>query len=276
VPEPVIDVVEPFFRVLVELGYDRSIAPWKPMPAQLIPTLDPAKVTADLVNAIGEGINNALALVGAPPLLSISKPVTSATLKPTDAQTPTEPAKADASPQMTPTERCQAKTGTETTRADVFSQVTPTEAVSKTGQATSTKSVTKADQATSTKSVTKADQAALTQTPTQTNAAIAAAAGASELSTKATPKPSASPSESGPAKPAFQSATPQPLVRGSLGVGQQLPNSPHRRGKGGRPTTQTGAGAATGGRSWAASSSASSSSIGNSSRGSANGDAGKS
>ena len=59
VPEPVIDVVEPFFRVLVELGYDRSIPPWEPTPARLIPPLDPAKVTTDLVNAIGEGINNA-------------------------------------------------------------------------------------------------------------------------------------------------------------------------------------------------------------------------
>ena len=59
VPEPLIDVVEPFFRVLVELGYDRSIPPWEPTPARLIPTLDPVKVAADLVNAIGEGINNA-------------------------------------------------------------------------------------------------------------------------------------------------------------------------------------------------------------------------
>jgi hypothetical protein len=28
VPESLIDVVEPFFRVIVELGYDRSIPPW--------------------------------------------------------------------------------------------------------------------------------------------------------------------------------------------------------------------------------------------------------
>ena len=71
VPEPVIDVVEPFFRVLVELGYDRSIPPWQPTPARLIPPLDPGKVAGDLVNAIGEGFNNALALFGLPPLLSI-------------------------------------------------------------------------------------------------------------------------------------------------------------------------------------------------------------
>src|SRR6201999_120771 len=70
VPESVIDVVEPLFRVLVELGYDRSIPPWQPTPARLIPPLDPAKVKGDLVDAIGEGITNAAALIGAPAPLS--------------------------------------------------------------------------------------------------------------------------------------------------------------------------------------------------------------
>jgi hypothetical protein len=74
VPESVIDVFEPFFRVIVELGYDRSIRPWEPTPARLIPTLDPGKVATDLVNAIGEGINNALAIIGLPPLLRIPAP----------------------------------------------------------------------------------------------------------------------------------------------------------------------------------------------------------
>jgi PE-PPE domain len=59
VPEPLIDVVEPFFREIVELGYDRSIRPWEPTPARLIPVRDPAKVAADLIGAIGEGIDNA-------------------------------------------------------------------------------------------------------------------------------------------------------------------------------------------------------------------------
>ena len=59
VPEPLIDVVEPFFRVIVELGYDRSIPPWEPTPARLIPPLNPVTVATDLVDAIGEGINNA-------------------------------------------------------------------------------------------------------------------------------------------------------------------------------------------------------------------------
>lgn len=71
VPEKLIDVVEPFFRVLVELGYDRSIPAWQSTPARLFPRLDPAKVLTDLTNAVGEGVNNALALVGAPPVVPI-------------------------------------------------------------------------------------------------------------------------------------------------------------------------------------------------------------
>ena len=71
VPEPLIDVFEPFFRVLVELGYDRTIPPWEPTPARLIPTFDPVTLVADLVDAIGEGINNAAALIGSPAPLSL-------------------------------------------------------------------------------------------------------------------------------------------------------------------------------------------------------------
>lgn len=76
VPERFIDVIEPFFRVLVELGYDRSIDPWTPTPARLIPRVDPAKVLNDLGDAIGEGFDNALALIGVPPLHGKPAPVT--------------------------------------------------------------------------------------------------------------------------------------------------------------------------------------------------------
>jgi hypothetical protein len=103
----------------VELGYDRSIPPWEPTPARLIPTLDPAKVTADLVSAIGEGFNNALTLVGAPPVPNISRPLTTA--------------KEYLSPQTTPIEQDRVKARTETTGAKVFSQVM-TDVVSRTRQ----------------------------------------------------------------------------------------------------------------------------------------------
>lgn len=74
VPESLIDVVEPFFRTIVELGYDRSIPPWEPTPARLIPPLNPVSVVTDLVDAVGEGVNNAVGLLGLPAPLNI--PVT--------------------------------------------------------------------------------------------------------------------------------------------------------------------------------------------------------
>lgn len=76
VPEPLIDIVEPFFRVLVELGYDRSIPPWEPTPARLFPKLDIAEVVTDFGQAIGEGIDNAIALIDLPPRVSTPAPAT--------------------------------------------------------------------------------------------------------------------------------------------------------------------------------------------------------
>ena len=66
VPEPVIDIFEPVAKEIVELGYDRSIPPGEPTPARLIPSINPATVATDLVDAIGEGVDNAAALVGLP------------------------------------------------------------------------------------------------------------------------------------------------------------------------------------------------------------------
>jgi hypothetical protein len=67
VPESLIDVVEPFFRVIVELGCDRSIPPWEPTPARLIPMHDPVTAgdlidpatAGDLIDASAKAINNA-------------------------------------------------------------------------------------------------------------------------------------------------------------------------------------------------------------------------
>ena len=265
VPESLIDVVEPFFRVLVELGYDRSIPPWEPTPARLIPTLDPATVATDLVNAIGEGINNAAALIGSPPLLSIPAPVTL-------AAPATETAKADISHQATATDTLTqteqvTSTGTpvanmvtaagppestatqkpadpasvtETVQADVSPKVAPTQTVTETSHVTSTKKVTE---------TAKANEAS--------------------KGPRATPNPSVSASTPKPAKPAGQPATPRPVVHGSLRVGEQLRDLPHR-GNGSRQTSRTSAAggeAARAGPSSAASSSAASSSTGSNSSG---------
>ena len=124
VPESLIDVVEPFFRVLVELGYDRSIPPWEPTPARLIPPLNPAKVTADLVNAIGEGINNAAALFGSPSPLRSPAPVTLAAPATDAAETDTYSAGG-----VNVARRRRRQDVTETANADVSRRVTPTETV---------------------------------------------------------------------------------------------------------------------------------------------------
>jgi len=233
VPEPLIDVVEPFFRAIVELGYDRTIPPWEPTPARLIPLLNPGKVTADLVAAVGEGINNAAALVGSPPSSSNAAPVTlAAPATQTDQVTST----------VQTSEPGQLSRGTatstmdlaETARADVSPQVTP---------ATPAQTATENHQPTSLKNVSETAKA------TSTTASAVAP------STTATHEPSTGATTLKPAKP-------RPVVRAALGMSDtQLPEKPHR-GDGATSTTSTAAvsgEAATGETSAPASSSASSS-----------------
>ena len=65
VPEPVLNIFQPALQVIVEAGYDRSIPFGDPTPAELIPTIDPATFTLEFTNAVVQGANNALELVGA-------------------------------------------------------------------------------------------------------------------------------------------------------------------------------------------------------------------
>ena len=65
VPEPVIDVVEPVVKEVVEMGYDRTIPPGTPTPARLIPPLPTAQNVHDVVNALDEGVDNAKKLTPA-------------------------------------------------------------------------------------------------------------------------------------------------------------------------------------------------------------------
>jgi PE-PPE domain len=65
VPEPVLDIVQPFLKVLVEAGYDRSIPFSTPTPAQMIPVIDPVTFSIELASATLEGINNAAKIIGA-------------------------------------------------------------------------------------------------------------------------------------------------------------------------------------------------------------------
>jgi hypothetical protein len=196
VPESLIDVVEPFFRVLVDLGYDRTIAPGKPTPARLIPPLDPAKVITDLVAAIGEGINNASAIVGLPSLPSIPAPVTLA--GPATQFENADMSRQGAKDAASQTERAMSSdtetsttTVTETARADASPKDAHAELVNETDPPTS------AHTATATEQPTSPDATDTTEaTSTTTNAG--------------------------------EPSKPRSMVRDSLRTGQQLPNPSHR------------------------------------------------
>ncbi|TQR83256.1 PE-PPE domain-containing protein [Mycobacterium hodleri] len=55
---PVADLVEPTLRVLVELGYHRTVGYGAQNSFGLIPAANPVTVVGDLITAAGEGINN--------------------------------------------------------------------------------------------------------------------------------------------------------------------------------------------------------------------------
>lgn len=57
-PKPLLDLVEPALKVMVDWGYDRSISPGTPTTARLIPRANPITAAMDLVHAIGEGVHN--------------------------------------------------------------------------------------------------------------------------------------------------------------------------------------------------------------------------
>jgi PE-PPE domain len=65
VPEPVLNIFQPALQVLVEYGYDRSVPMDTAVPAELIPTLDPATFLLEFANGVVQGADNALELVGA-------------------------------------------------------------------------------------------------------------------------------------------------------------------------------------------------------------------
>jgi PE-PPE domain len=62
--KPLVDLIQPALRVLVDLGYDRNIPYGQPTPAGLFPTINPSTLATSLSAAVSEGIHDALADVG--------------------------------------------------------------------------------------------------------------------------------------------------------------------------------------------------------------------
>lgn len=62
---PIVDLLEPVLRVLIDTGYDRSLSPGVPAPFRLVPlNINPIKLAGDVVKALGEGVKAALGDIG--------------------------------------------------------------------------------------------------------------------------------------------------------------------------------------------------------------------
>jgi hypothetical protein len=98
VPEPLLAAVEPALKVIVEAGYDRTISPGVPTPARLIPPINPLKLTGDLIDAVSQGIRDAVDEVEHPapkPLAAASTPkVLTNAARANTARTPARPRRA--------------------------------------------------------------------------------------------------------------------------------------------------------------------------------------
>ena len=61
---PLIDLVQPALRVMIETGYDRAISYGWPTPVGILPQINPITFTKDLAAAIGQGVQAALHDIG--------------------------------------------------------------------------------------------------------------------------------------------------------------------------------------------------------------------
>ena len=69
ITRPLIDLIEPALRVLIETGYDRSLPYGQPAPLRLVPPINPITLAVDLADAVAQGVRDAAAEIGtsAPP-----------------------------------------------------------------------------------------------------------------------------------------------------------------------------------------------------------------
>lgn len=59
-PTPLLELIEPALTVMVDWGYDRTVSPGTPTTARLLPRIDPLTAATDLIEAINEGVENAV------------------------------------------------------------------------------------------------------------------------------------------------------------------------------------------------------------------------
>jgi hypothetical protein len=62
--QPIVDLVQPALRVLVDLGYDRSVPYGQATPAGLFPNINPMTLASQLQTAVSQGFQQALSDIG--------------------------------------------------------------------------------------------------------------------------------------------------------------------------------------------------------------------
>lgn len=85
VTTPIVDLIQPALRVIVELGYDRTTPYGTPSPAGLFPAVSPADVVTDLAAAVGQGVRAAITDIAT----GATSPVTSTLLMAERSDAPT-------------------------------------------------------------------------------------------------------------------------------------------------------------------------------------------
>lgn len=90
--EPLIALVQPALRVLIETGYDRSLPYSQPAPLRLLAPVNPITLTVDLVDAVGEGIRDAAAILGGSPSVPPAERSAAAVVEPRRGAGPTRSA----------------------------------------------------------------------------------------------------------------------------------------------------------------------------------------
>lgn len=56
--DPLLDLIQPATRVVIDTAYDRDIPYGEPTPAGIIPRIDPGEFVSDFVAALGEGVHD--------------------------------------------------------------------------------------------------------------------------------------------------------------------------------------------------------------------------
>jgi PE-PPE domain len=74
--KPIVDLLTPATKVLIDLGYNRTANPGIPQTFQLFPIVNPATLAVNLVAAVGQGIQNAQSDIGGTTPAPVSPPTT--------------------------------------------------------------------------------------------------------------------------------------------------------------------------------------------------------